>query len=341
MVVGNRAQGHVGPHQALDDEGRAVRQHGPHVGIHQPRELHPHQQGQDWLQRPVPAQGGWYVTSLSFNIRGYNSKGKGPTRTSTRSYGVARTPEVSALEQAEGTGHVSCTIKSDEGHDYRDRLNTMVTIDVEDTRKEGSARNTSIVRYTSATSYTAEYDVEDRFHLTYEQYVRVRVTAQARGYSGPSANASQEIYVGWPNKPVIITEQVSCPTREQLGKVTIPIDLMRTNEHPSTGVRLQVLANVEYETAGEIPGDVDWKDVGVPDDGDCTALSVDASLVMPETEGRRSWVRVKSWNQIEDGFYRYSDYYQLKELYTPRRQRRTTSAPSCPAWVRATARAPW
>lgn len=266
-----------------------------------------------------PRKGSWYITSLSFNIRGYNSKGKGPTRTATRSYGVSRTPEVSSFEHAEDTGHVSCTIKSDEGNDYRDRLNTRVTIDVEDTRKTGADRNTSIVKYTEATSYTAEYDVEDRFHLTYEQYVRVRVTAQARGYSGPSADASQEIYVSWPNKPVILTEQVSCPSREQLGKVTIPIDLMRTKEHPSTGVRLQVLANVDYERASDIPAteEDNWRDVGVPDDGECTALSVDMSLVIPETEGKRSWVRIKSWNQIEDGFYRYSDYYQLKELYTP------------------------
>lgn len=261
----------------------------------------------------------WWITGISINIRAYNSKGKGPLKTATRKYYVARKPEVGDLAQEEDTGHVSCTVKSDDGHDYHDRLNTKVTIDVLDTRKPEGRQSTSVVSTTGSTSYTAEYDVEDRFNLSYDDYVRVRVSAQAQGYSGPSGVASSELYVSWPNKPVILTKQVVCPTREQGGKVTIPIDLMRTDEHPATGVRLQVLANVAYEHASDIPAteEDNWRNVGVPDDGECTALSVDMTLVMPETEGMRSWVRIKSWNQLEDGFYRYSDYYQLENLYTP------------------------
>lgn len=260
----------------------------------------------------------WWITGISINIRAYNSKGKGPLKTATRKYYTARTPEVGELSQDEETGHVSCTVKSDDGNDYHDRLNTKVTIDVLDTRKPEGQRTTSTVKTVSSTSYTAEYDVEDRFNLSYDDYVCVRVSAQAQGYSGPSGVASRNLYVSWPNKPVILTKQVVCPTRTQGGKVTIPIDLMRTDEHPATGVRLQVLANVAYERASDIPAteEDNWRDVGVPDDGDCTALSVDMSLVIPDTEGMRSWVRIKSWNQLEDGFYRYSDYYQLENLYT-------------------------
>lgn len=263
-----------------------------------------------------PRVGTWYVTSISVNVQLINSKGYGPTKTATRTHWEARAPEVSELTQAEDSGHVSCTIKPDDGNDYRDRYDTRYVIDVCDTRLESP--NFQPTNLTSAAdTISPYYDVLDRLQLTYDQYVMVKVTAFSRGYTGPSSHVVRRLYVSWPKQPTIKAKEVTCPTRTQGGKVTIPINLNKTTEHPVTGCRLQALVNVEYENASDIPGDIEWTNVGVQDDGECTALSVATGDVMPEDRGKRSWIRVKSWNQIEDAFFQYSEYYQLEQLYVP------------------------
>ncbi|MBR1837914.1 MAG: hypothetical protein IJ783_11600, partial [Kiritimatiellae bacterium] len=123
-----------------------------------------------------------------------------------------------------------------------------------------------------AESGTVAYDVADRMGMDYGDYVRVVVSAYDRGVMGDSDTATKELYVSWPNIPSIGDARVS--STDATGKVTVPVDLNQTGEHPATGVKLQKLVNVTYDTSGEIPGDAEWVDVGAQDDGTCTALSV-------------------------------------------------------------------
>lgn len=256
------------------------------------------------------------ITNITIKVWGYNSKGDGPVASSTHAIGAPKAPTISALSQAEQTGDVTCTISCDtKANDgYYPRSHTKYWLTVIDTRRTGTARKSVSTATFAGNSQSLTYDVTDRQYLSYSQYVHIKVTAQSRGVGGVGTASPKEIYISWPNQPVIKTKKVGCPKRGKAGKVTIPIDLKKSTEHPVSGVRLQKLVGVTYEKASEIPASAGWENCGVGDDGQCIALSAEVEDVLPE-EGTRTWVRVKSWNQIEDIFARYSAPYELSNLY--------------------------
>lgn len=259
------------------------------------------------------------LRTVSFKVRPWNSKGTGAWSTSSRDFAVPRNPSVS-IEQAADTGIISYKVKHNAGQDYKECWDTHVTMTVySSTTKKVTTTVTRTPRNTTAES-TWTVDVAGRMLQAYDKYIRVRVSAYSRGIRGKSETITKDYYVSWPMKATI--NGVTYSSKATTGKVTVKID---TNYHPSkskglthpvTGVKLEKLVNVEYKKASEIPGDASWEETESVDNGNCTALSSTVALLQPEA-GNTSWVRVKSWNDIEDIFFRYSDPVRLTGLEKP------------------------
>ena len=259
------------------------------------------------------------LRTVSFKVRPWNSKGTGAWSTSSRDFAVPRNPSVS-IEQAADTGIITYKVKHNAGQDYKECWDTRVTMTVYNSAtKKVTTTVTRTPRNTTAeSSWTV--DVGARMLQAYGKYYRVRVKAYSRGICGASKAIIKDYYVSWPMKTTI--NGVTYSSKATTGKVTVKID---TNYHPSknkgfthpvTGVKLEKLVNVEYKKASEIPGDASWEETESVDNGNCSALSSTVALLQPEA-GNTSWVRVKSWNDIEDIFFRYSDPWRLDGLEKP------------------------
>lgn len=259
------------------------------------------------------------LRKASFKVRPWNSKGEGAWATSSRSFVEPRNPSVSIEQNAE-TGDVSYTVTHNEGQDYKECWDTHVTMTLyESSKGKVTRRATKTPRNTTKTS-TWTVDAVRRMLQSYDQYIRVRVSAYSRGIGGSSKTVTKDYYVSWPKVTTI--KGVAYSSKATTGKVTVKID---TNYHPSqskgtyhpvTGIVLEKLVNVEYKKASEIPGDADWEATESVDDGACSALSSTVALLQPE-RGKTSWVRVKSWNDIEGIFFRYSEPKRLDGLERP------------------------
>ena len=263
--------------------------------------------------------GNLVLHTVSFKVRPWNSKGEGAWATSSRDFAKPRNPSVS-IEQAADTGIISYKVKHNAGQDYKECYDTHVTMTVySSTAGKVTDRATKTPRNTTAES-TWTVDVGARMRQAYDKYIRVRVSAYSRGVRGNSKTVTKDYYVSWPM--VATLKEPVYSSKATTGKVTIPVDTNyhpKTNKgitHPVTGIKLEKLVNVEYKKASQIPGDASWEETESVDNGTCTALSSTVALLQPEA-GNTSWVRVKSWNDIEDIFFRYSTPLRLEGLETP------------------------
>lgn len=258
------------------------------------------------------------LASVVGSVRCCNTYGKATYRNKTYTFGVPDKPTISALTQTEEEGHIQFTITAfDDGGSKKERYDTQYQIVVYDDRVKKNTTDTTSSFTEAKKEWTTQLDVTDRQQLTYDQYVKVSVKARSRGYAGDSAwTAPKTLVVSYPAATTfagnpVVSGVSGNPTATD--KVTIPIKTNTSTNHPVTGVRLQKLVNVTYDKVNRIPGTADWQDTGMVDDGHCTALAIGVSEVLPEA-GRHTWVRVKSWNQFEDMFYRYSAPIMLKDL---------------------------
>ena len=252
-----------------------------------------------------------YLKCLTAQVRLKNNKGVGEWQKATRWFQKPRKPIIAELYQDAETGKVKYTINTNAGEDYQERYDTRYQIWVYDSHAKTSTCTDST---STSTSISGVVDIPNRMSLAYGEYVRVRVITWARGYRGDSDKVQKDIYVGWPYQPTIT--KVDITSTNTAAKVTALVKLSPTTEHPVTGCKLQKLVNVEYENAADIPGNALWVDTGAIDDGNCTALAVTVAELQP-TAGLYTWIRVKSWNDIEETFYRYSVPIRVKKLETP------------------------
>lgn len=251
------------------------------------------------------------LVRVSVNVQGTNFEA-GKSAIATRSFAVPKAPTISGFTFNSANGHVSAAITTDAGAGYAERYDTHYKVYVTDTRTGKSwvaTDNTS-----TATSITAAYDVTDYQQLTYGQYVKVTVSAWARGYAGNSDIVSRTYYVSYPAQTTI--RGVDITSKSSSGRCVARINTNNTAAHPVDGVKLEYLANCEYSTAGSIPGTAEWEDAGIQDDAQCTALTMPVTELIPEA-GNYSWVRVKSYHANENVLLRYSNYVRLKALETP------------------------
>ena len=261
----------------------------------------------------------WLLYGVVANAHARNAKGAPGWIVTSAGVPAPLPPTVSDLEQDEGTGRVSCTVANVSGDGGQESIWAHWELTVADSRTNNGAPKL-VDKGEYRESGAVSYDVADRMGMDYGDWVRVSVSAHDCGVNGDSSSVSKELYVSWPNVPSVgevgVSSADATSTIDPTGKVTVPVQLNGTREHPATGVKLQKLVNVTYDTASEIPGDADWVDVGARDDGTCVALSVLVADVLPDA-GKRTWVRVKAWNQLEGIFSRYSAPVRLVDLERP------------------------
>lgn len=278
-----------------------------------------------------PVSGYWCMRDITVKVRGYNSKGVAPWVTVTGGFLKPNQPKITKIEQNSSNGRVSVTVEHDKGSNFHDIWNTRVISKVWSSSQNGYLANTGNDSTLSRSSSSGTFYIEDiynRMSQSYDDWIRVDVKAFARGLWGrsdemdDSKTVKKSLYISWPQKPAITGVSVDTSSGVT-GKITVKIETGyhpatekqtgEVNPHPTTGVKLEKLVNVEYETIADIPGDANWTECGAEDNGVCTALSSTVAELQPAV-GKYTWVRVKSWNQVEGIFYRYSEPYRMSKL---------------------------
>ena len=263
----------------------------------------------------------WCVVGIGVTVWGFSNNKKtklgdlAKPANAYRKIEPPKAPSITTIEQTESNGDLSCTIAADAnaGSGYRPRTRTQWTRTIINTLRSTTGKDVKSGKF-SGNSLGISYDAYDRQALEYTHHIWMEVTAYCEGIGGKSSSTPQSRYVSWPNEPAIVASKIVCPERGVVGKVTVPITLNKTTEHPTTGVRMEKLVSVPYSKASEIPADAGWENCGVQDDGKCSALTVPTGEVIP-AEGAHTWVRLKSWNDIENLFKRYSKAVELVGLY--------------------------
>lgn len=249
------------------------------------------------------------AVGVYFRIDGSNEKGAATgNKSPVYKFKKPSVPTVGPITYNATTGEISCKVKSDEGKDERQRVD--MTIDVHTENRQTGFSGTDSITTTTALEVTKTYDVTNRALLSNKYFALMSVRAKARGIAGDSAwSKYQKMYVSAPQN-VRISSGIRCDA----DTLVVPIYIVPSSSgFPVTGVRLQALRNVEYETAAQIPSGANWSDIGNEDDGQCTALSASMSDVMPSA-GRCTWVRLKAWNNDEDAHHTFSTPVRLTDI---------------------------
>ena len=249
------------------------------------------------------------AVGVYFRISGSNEKGAATgNKSAVYKFKKPRVPTVGPIEYDPATGEISCKVKSDEGKDECQRVDT--TIDVYTQNKQTGQTGSESVTTTTSLEVTKTYDVTNRAQLSNKHFAVMWVRAKARGIAGDSAwSKKQTMYVSAPQN-VKISSGIRCDKNA----VVVPIYVVPSSSgFPVTGVRLQALRDVQYDSSELIPAGAQWQDVGNEDDGQCKAISVDTADVIPSA-GRFTWVRLKAWNNDEDLHHTFSAPVRLVEL---------------------------
>lgn len=253
------------------------------------------------------------LLSVSVSVVLTNAKGDGTVVCKqTRKFLTPKKPTISAPTFDTSNGRVSMTITADAGTGYREKYDTRYVMTVYDSRtgKTVTAHDGTF----SGTTQTLTRDVSNYMALPYGGYVKIKLKAWSRGYAGISDKVTKEYYVSYPAKVNI--KSVSIDSASSTGKVTASIDTNTETKHPVDRVILEYLPDVQYEKAKDIPASESWTVSNVVDNGKCTAMAIPVAEVMP-SRGNHTWLRVKSWHASENVLYRYSNYVDITDLYTP------------------------
>lgn len=259
-----------------------------------------------------PFSGKPKLKAVSVGVAPYNSKGQAPVTIEKRSFTAPPAPSISGFSFNTENGEVSCTITASADGGYDERYDTRYKVTVKNSRTD----TTSVPYDDSSTSSSIPITVDSRDYqqLSYGQYIRIKVTAWSRGYAGDSKKVDRTFYVAYPAKATI--KKVKVSSASSRGKCTALIKTNSSKQHPVDRVKLEYLANVEYATPGAIPGDALWTTTDILDDAQCNALAIGVSELIPD-RGNHTWLRLKTYHASETVLYRYSDYMEVKQLYTP------------------------
>lgn len=252
-------------------------------------------------------------TRLSYvlcRVRAGNTKGDGSKSVSvTYDFEKPRKPTIAAYSIDAQHGEISTTITTNAGTDRRERYDTEYYWYVRNSKTGNYIKKV----HTTSTSTSIALEVDaSSYQSLGTGYIHCRCKARSRGYAGASEWVTRDYYLSWPNAATI--KSVDTPS-STTGNVIAYIKTNATTYHPATKVQLQGLVDVEYDTIEEASAAAsDWADVGGMDDGQCSALAVPVADVKPTTEGRHSWLRVKSTGPI-DTLVRYSKPVELRKLF--------------------------
>lgn len=254
-----------------------------------------------------------YLSYVTCEVVPYNKKGTGKNKTTaTRKFAPPRKPVIADFTFNTETGAVSTTVTTDAGADYQERYDTCYIMTVENSRTGKTWQQSN--NHSTSTSIPLSYNVSDYQQLSYDEYVKVTVEAWARGYAGPSEHVKKTYYVSYPSQVTI--ENVAVSSKDSTGKCTAYINTNKATAHPIDRVKLEYLANCNYSQEQQIPGGASWTASDVIDDGNCTALAIGVTNLIPNP-GKYTWIRVKSWHANETVLHRYSAAMRVRDLETP------------------------
>lgn len=259
-----------------------------------------------------PRHGTRKLKYVTVRVQAKNKKGTESGVKETRKFEQPRKPNISALSFNTENGVVSATITTDAGDDYHERDDTWYTMKVTNPFENGGKEKTVHNTYTRQTSHTITYDASSYMQLDpVTQFIKIVVTAYARGYAGNSDAATpRTMYVSYPAQASI--DGVDVVGRDATSKCTVRINPNSTTEHPVDKVRLEYAADVIYDNADDIPGG-EWTTTDIVDNGKCTALSIATSELIP-SRGNHTFVRVVTYHLHEGVLYRYSKPYKISKL---------------------------
>lgn len=322
----------IGKHVALDEEAKKTgyntvtasvtknltidtTQHSFNLNSITPTKFSADYKSQKFTRDDFYPIGSLVMKSAFVSVYGRNAKGNGSAESTTLEFAAPSKPTIETPTHDKQSGTVSFKITPAKETDKGERYDTRYIRTVYDSRTKQTATYDSAVA--GANAFTVEYDVVDRQLLQYGEYVKVTVEAFSRGYGGDSAKVSSSIVIGYPAQATIGSVDVPNPGDDS-SKATVKISTNHKAEAPVDGVRLQALVDTRAATAQAANNatDASWEDLDAVDDGQCTALAASVGELRPSA-GRFTWIRVKTWNDFEDMFYRYSAPTRVKALESP------------------------
>lgn len=264
-----------------------------------------------------------HINSISVVVHPFNSVGVATDAKSTTTYGQPAAPtlgtvDLGQVELSSDNGHISCEVTAPEQLDLAPHKDVRYRITTYDSKYPKNANYSRSVTDALSDS-TIQIDVPEYmlFASDNSRYNKVTFSAWTRGYRKDSETASRVVYVSRPKVPTITGMVV--PSSATTDKVTVTLNLNATEAHPTTGCRLQVLRDVTYTKAEDIPAVLPqgeaWEDGDIQDDGECTALVIPVEDCVPEVD-KITWVRVKVWNLDEDVLTNWSAPSRLRKLET-------------------------
>lgn len=250
------------------------------------------------------------VKSITNSVGNYNTWGSVYSST-TYTFDLPRKPSIGQWSFDKNNGEISFHVKTNEGKDRYERLDTRII--VKQKSATGKWQTVDDVTTTS-TDWSKTIDLSDYAGLDYSQYLQVKVEAWSRGLAGDSEHVTSSSYVGFPALATITKARVTGLNLES--RFTVDIKTNSSGEHWVQQVKLEYLADVDYQNATDIPGNAEWTDSGIVDDAQCTALSISVQDLIP-SPGKYTWYRIKTWCRNEDVLYRYTYPQRIKELEKP------------------------
>lgn len=256
-----------------------------------------------------------YLNGVSVLVAPDNGKGRtAKPATAERKFKKPREPVIANFSFNTNNGVVSTTITTNAGADYQERYDTQYVTTIRDTRTGQTWQHKAGTGHSTATSIPISYNVSDYQQLIHGQYVEIKVEALSRGYAGDSKKVTKTGYVGYPAKATLSKPTIT--SKDSAGRCIIPVSTNSSAAYPVDQIRLEYLANVPYATAAAIPGGAEWTSTDIVDDANCTALAIGVSDLVPDA-GNHTWIRAKTHHFHEGVLYRYSNYVEVTDLYTP------------------------
>lgn len=258
------------------------------------------------------------------HVEATNSKGSGPWSEKTIVPAAPLAPTVNTPSVNTSTGVVSATIKPAESGSVRERLLTRWQVWKKDVGEDGAKEwikneGTS----TSNSDFTVTSGDLTNWQDPNHHWV-VAVRARSEGWGGDSAWTNWRYCgVGWPKVATIGAVEVPDPNDDtKYGYLNITSTNADT-DYPVDQVVLQKLVNQPATTDGTMASEAEiaaanasqeWEDTDAVDNDKCAALAFLVGELRPSA-GTRSYVRVKSWNDIEGLFASFSEPKDVWQLF--------------------------
>ena len=260
----------------------------------------------------------WKVKELILSVRGENAKGLGGGGDTTLKMKAPEKPTVvepELITSGTDAGKVKCVITPAPDTGDAERLRTVWDMWLKDVGSAGNGKWVKSQQHSDSDEDITAWcqDLANWQDETHHYVVAFR--AKSQGLGGDSAWTPWRFCgVGWPKKPTVGNVIVGDASDGQsYGRLEVN-GTFSDKEYPVDGVVLQALVSSDASTAQEAAASNDWDDTPAEDNGACKALAFLISS-LPTQAGKHTWLRVKSWNDVEDLFATYSDPVEVTALY--------------------------